>query len=175
VLDHGLPDLPGPGLVLGESVPVSYWIGPSTAAVAHVRFVRRDADEDPFPEVDVELFCRVGGTWETWGGGGSNWTEEPTLARVTVPARYADPGGMTGGWSEERGCTALFGAVGVDAVTAEVLQAGEVTRRPVEAPVGLLVVCADSRSPFTVRVLDADGRLLAEVDQAAGFDDVTPR
>ena len=50
-------------------------------------------------------------------------------------------------------------------------QAGKVVRRPVEAPVGLFVVCADYADPFTVRVLDAHDRVLAEFEEPAGFDD----
>ena len=32
-------------------------------------------------------------------------------------------------------------------------------------------MCADLAHPFTVRVMDADGRLLATVEQPAGFAD----
>ncbi|RBY95141.1 hypothetical protein DQ237_15725 [Blastococcus sp. TF02-8] len=174
VLAHGLPELPGRDLPLGRSVPVGCWVGPDTAAVAHVRYLRWDDDEEPFPQVDVELFCLVDGEWEIWGGGGGNWTDEPTLDRVAVPPGTAALDGMTAGWADDRGCTALFGPVGTDAATVEVTQEGRATRRPVEAPVGLLVVCADSRYPFTVRVLDAAGGLLGEVDQPAGRDGVTP-
>jgi hypothetical protein len=41
----------------------------------------------------------------------------------------------------------------------------------VEAPIGAFVVCADYAEPVTVRLLDARGELLAEIDEPAGFDD----
>ncbi len=55
---------------------------------------------------------------------------------------------------------------------AEVAQFGEVTRRPVEAPAGFYVVSAALEAPFTVRVLDARGAVLAEITERAGFPDV---
>jgi len=45
VLAHGLPDLPGPDLGIGQSVPVAHWIGPITAAMLHIRRFREAVDE----------------------------------------------------------------------------------------------------------------------------------
>jgi hypothetical protein len=175
VLGHGLPEIPGHDLGVGESVPVAYWMGPSTAAVLHIRRFVWDDEEDPEIQTDVELFCLIDAEWETCGGGGGGWSEESPLRRVDVEPRHATLDGMTGGWSADRGCTALWGEVGTDAATVEVMQAGQLTRRPVEAPVGAIVVCADYAKPFTVRILDAQDRLLAKVEQPAGFDEEPPR
>jgi hypothetical protein len=76
VLAHGLPDLPGPDLAPGESVPVAYWIGPRTAAVMHVRWDDGEEDQPPFTESDVVLFHLVDGAWEDLSSGGGNWADE---------------------------------------------------------------------------------------------------
>ena len=73
------------------------------------------------------------------------------------------------------GITALWGEVGSEAAVAEVEQFGEMTRRPVEAPAGLYVVSAALEAPFTVRVLDADGLVLAEISGRGGFPDLPRR
>jgi hypothetical protein len=49
-----------------------------------------------------------------------------------------------------------------------VIRGGRVTRRPVEAPTGAFVVCAEVTQPFTVRVLNAHGDVLAEIEEQAG-------
>jgi hypothetical protein len=85
-----------------------------------------------------------------------------------------DLGGRQGTWVGERGCKALWGDVGSEASVAEVEQSGQVTRRPIEAPTGLYVVSAEHDEPFTVRIFDAVGELLAQVEEKAGFDDLPP-
>lgn len=174
VLEHGLPELPGdPVIGLGEAIPVSFWIGPDTAAVLHVRMPPaewRNDDEDPFAECDVEYFVRTEDGWEGLGGGGSGPTADPPLARVEVPPRYVALDGVTAGSADETGVTALYGEVGTAASVIEVHQAGRVTRRPVSAPIGLQVVCAHVAEPFTVRVLDDRGEPLAAIEHPAGWD-----
>src|SRR4051794_3921658 len=88
VLDHGLPELPGSDLGVGESVPVAYWIAPTTAAVLHIRRVPVEDDERPHTETDVDLFCLVDAHWETWGGGGGGWPDESPLARLPVAPNH---------------------------------------------------------------------------------------
>jgi hypothetical protein len=105
-----------------------------------------------------------------WGGGGAGGSNDSPLARIDVPPDHVDLSGTVAAGGE-RGCKALWGEVGVSAAVAEVEQAGRVTRRPVEAPIGAFVMCADLAHPFTVRVMDADGRLLATVEEPAGFAD----
>jgi hypothetical protein len=174
VLDHGLPEVPGSELGVGESVPVAYWIGPSTAAVLHIRRVQDEDDECLLTETDIDLFCLVEGNWETWGGGGGGWPDKSPLARLAVAPTHVDLGGMNSGVVGDRGCKALWGSVGTEAVMAEVRQAGQVTRRPVESPVGAFVVSGEYTEPFTVRVLNAQGDVLAEVEEPAGFADESP-
>jgi hypothetical protein len=171
VLAHGLPEIQGPDLAVGESVPVAYWVGPRTAAVLHIRrIVSWDDEEEAMTLSAVHLFCLVDSAWEATGGGGSDWPDERPLRRLDVDPRHATFGGRTGGPGREFGCKALEGVVGTDAAILEVVQAGEVTRRPVEAPIGAIVVCADYAQPFTVRIRDTQGGLLTEVDEPAGFD-----
>jgi hypothetical protein len=69
------------------------------------------------------------------------------------------------------GVKALWDEVGAAAAVAEVAQFGEVTRHPVEAPAGLYIVSAALEAPFTVRILDRDGRPLAEIEERAGWPD----
>jgi hypothetical protein len=95
------------------------------------------------------------------GHGGGGWKKESPLTRFDVPSDYASLGGLTSGG----GCTALHGAVGIDAAIAEVEQDGLVTTREIDAPVGAIVVCAESDKPFTVRVYAVEGRLLHEHHQ----------
>jgi hypothetical protein len=171
VLAHGLPELPGPDLAVGQAVPVSYWIGPDTAAVLHIRRIHSETFEEPETETDVQCFYLEGGVWMPSGSGGTGWREQSPLARVTVPPDHVKLDGVNGGRVGLRGCKALWGEVGTGAAIAEVIQAGQVTRRPVQAPIGLQVVCGYYGQPFTVRVLNAEGQLLAQIEEQAGFDE----
>ena len=167
VLEHGLPDLPD-RLAGGESVPVASWTGPDSAAVLHLR--RRpmsgpgdpqDPDE-PFTEVDVEVFERQSDGWAPAASGGAGGWSDPSLTRVAVPADHASLSGAVGGGWLELQHFALWGEVGTAAATLEVEQDGITTRRPVVAPLGWMVVSAAVGGPFTARVRDGSGRVLTE-------------
>lgn len=103
--------------------------------------------------------------WRRWG-----WKAESPLARIEVPSSHVDLHGAIGGWAEERGCKALWGLVGTEAAVAKVEQAGSVTRWPVEAPVGVFVVCADYAQPFTIRLLDSRGEVLAQIEEPTALE-----
>jgi hypothetical protein len=145
VLEHGLPQLPAPDLAIGESVPVAYRIGPDTAAVLHISRTLDDGAQAVRTDTDVDLFSLVDGVWVEWGGGGAGGSNDSPLARIDVPPDHVDLSGTVAAGGE-RGCKALWGEVGVSAAVAEVEQAGRVTRRPVEAPIGAFVVCARPRA-----------------------------
>ena len=81
---------------------------------------------------------------------------------------------MNSGWSQEGGCKALWGSIGTCASVAEVTQDAQGTRRSVEVSVGALVVYADYALPVTIRVCDAYGELLDEIQEPSGFDDEPP-
>ena len=175
VLAHGLPELPGPSIAVGESVPVACWIGPRTAAVLHIRRVEDDGpDPEDWNEVDVDLFLKVDGTWQTYGSGGAGGWSGNTLVPEAVAADVVRLNGMQAGAAGGTGVKALWGEVGAAAAVAEVEQFGEVTRRPVEATAGLYVVSAALEAQFTVRVLDARGVVLAEIAEQAGWPDDGP-
>ena len=176
VLAHGLPELPGPSIAVGESVPVARWIGPRTAAVLHIRRVQDTDEPDPWHwnEVDVNLFLRVDGEWQTNGSGGAGGWSGDTLVPEAVAADVVRLDGMQVGAAGGTGVKALWGEVGAAAAVAEVAQFGEVTRRPVEATAGLYVVSAALEAPFTVRVLDDRGVVLAEIAEQAGWPDDGP-
>ena len=153
VLENGLPETPT-RLDVGESAPVAYWIGPTTAAVLHVRRVL-DADENaPYLDVNVELFGLVDLVWENWGGGGANWPgslpnweDDGSLTRLQAPPQHVNLAAMNGGGSDEGGCKALWGDVATAAAIAEVSQGGQVTRRPIEAPLGILLSAVTRHKP----------------------------
>jgi hypothetical protein len=173
VLLNGLPEPPGPHLDPDQAVPVAYWVGPDTAAVLHIRrYVEEDeAEPRDIVETDIDVFCLVDGIWEIWGGGGGGWAEDEPLSRIDVPARHVSLGGMYSSGVGGRGAKTLWGEVGTDAAVAEVAQDGVVTRRHVHAPTGAFVVSGKLEQPFTVRIFDAAGELLAEIEEPAGFDD----
>lgn len=166
--DNGLPELPRGPIALGDSVPVAYWVGPRTAAVLHLYRAQDEGAPEPHTGTDLRLLARVGDGWEYRGGARTRSEAEPLEPQV--PAREVRLDGVTCNWwtADDDGRKALRLQVGVDAAVAEVEQFGEVTRRPVEAPTGLFVVCVVADAACTVRVLDRDGGLLAEIDEPAG-------
>jgi len=168
VLDHGLPELPGSNLAVGQSVPVSFWAGPTAGAVIHVRRVFDERHEAPVIETEIDQLLRVEGRWRPEMSSGGSWPDDPPLARIQVPPTFVALDGSGGSEYLGQGTKALWGRLGTDAAVAKVHQAGQVVRRPVEAPVGLFVVCADVSDAFTLRVLGVDGRVLAEIQEPAG-------
>jgi hypothetical protein len=173
VLENGLPALPQSELAVGGSVPVAYWVGPTTAAVLHIRRIRIEDDDEAVTETDIDLFYLVDERWELYGGGGGGWDEHAPLERQQVPSDYAELGGMNSNSINEGGCKALWGIVGVDAAVAEVHQASRITRREIEAPVGAVVVSGKYSQPMTVRILTEAGDVLAVIEEPAGFEGVT--
>jgi hypothetical protein len=57
-------------------------------------------------------------------------------------------------------CTAIDGVVGDNARSIEVIDATGTVRRPVEAPIGVVVVGVSEIRPVTIRVLDSYDREL---------------
>ena len=169
VLAHGLPDLPHE-LDLGRAVPVAYWVGPTTGSVLHIRHIRLNHNDEPLVETDIEYFELVDGEWRISGSGGGGWPAASPLTRLDIPSSHVSLHGLVSSGV----CTALYGEVGVDAAEAEVEQHGVVTRRPVEAPTGAFVVCAEGGAPFTVRVYAAGGGLVHEHHEPA-FEPRMPR
>jgi hypothetical protein len=170
VLANGLPQLPGPNLEIGESVPVAYWVGPTTAAVLHIRRIYYN-DEDEVTETDIDLFCLVDGQWQGSGSGGAGGWEAgvPPLVPPPLAADWVALDGIQSGGSLQRGCKALWGEVGVDVAAVEVDQDGRATRRPVEAPAGMIVVSGEVTTPFTVSLFTTAGALLKEIKEPAGM------
>ena len=170
VRDHGLPELPHTPVAFGESVPVAYWVGPRTAAVLHLYRSQDEGAPEPHTGTDLRLLARVGDGWE-YRGGSRSWSADELL-EPRIPAREVRlDGNVCSWWSpDDDGRKALHGQVGADAAVAEVEQFGEVTRRTIEAPMGLFVVCVVADAPCTVRVLDRDGELLAEIEEPAGIE-----
>jgi hypothetical protein len=174
VLDHGLPDLPGPDLGLGQTVPVSYWVGSTTAVVAHISHVWLNDVQQADTSLLLDFFRRVDGDWISAGLGGGAWDDEDPLSRDRVASNPPDGHHVAFGI----GCMAVYGRVGSEASVTETVQAGQVTRRALDSPVGLLIACGESGDgapPFTVRVLDAHEEVLAEIDAQAVWLDLWNR
>ncbi|SDO45268.1 hypothetical protein SAMN05660199_02027 [Klenkia soli] len=167
VLEHGLPEPPA-ALQDGESVPVAWWTGPDSAAVLHVRrwppedLQDADDSDEPWTEVDVQLFERVGDAWETGPSGGAGGWSAPTLTGLEVAADHADLGGVVGGSAGGLELIALWGEAGAAAATVEVEQDGVTTSRALTGTPGWVVVSGAVRGGFRARVRDASGRVLVE-------------
>lgn len=166
-LQHGLPVLPS-GVEKGESVPIARWVGPKLGAVMHVQWSWSD-DEPEDDEIDneIELFWRRSdGSWEpSLGSGGSNWHLPPFERPAGMNETDAYFGGEVGtggdGWY---GC-GIDGIAGAAAATVEVENEidGLVTM-PLESPFGAFVVATAARSSATIRVREADGSVMAELE-----------
>jgi hypothetical protein len=162
VLDHGLPPLPA-RIEFGQSIPVAYWAGPLVGAVLHVQATAADPDFDEPEEFDTEIECfrRFDGRWNVANAmGGTDWPPGASLARVEAPPGYVGFEGEMTASGDGPTCTAVDGVVGINARWIEVTDRSEVVRRPIEAPLGIVVVGVADHRPVTVRVLDRDNHEL---------------
>jgi hypothetical protein len=167
VLDHGLPAMPH---VLGDDdqIPIAYWKGHRLGTVLFrswasqvdddLGFVEeRDVDDDNYSWVLIE------GNWVPIGAGGGAGGPMPNpLAR---PALAADAAYFGGDWAQgdsKGSVRGVTGAVGEGARCIELEDRDGITRRPVEAPLGAIIVCWDADDEVTVRVLDAEDKVLSE-------------
>jgi hypothetical protein len=159
VLDHGLVPLPAE-LGDGDAVPVACWVGPQVGVVLF-RSLYQGEDGDSGRDVDDShrLFRRSLAGWEPVGddGGASGPLPEP-LSRLDVPARHAAIR------SEFRfgDLAGFIGIVGTASTTVELADRDGVTRRALEAPVSVFVVCFHFDDDVTLRILDSDGRVLLD-------------
>lgn len=171
VLENGLPRLPDQ-LAEHSSVPVTWWRGPDSAAVLHVRRWPADGEQEPFTEVDVEVFALADGRWQLAASGGAGGWPEAALRPTEVRAGHADLGGVVEGTSGGVHVVALWGEAGASAATSEVEQGDVVTSHPVVGEWGWVVVSAVVRGSVTARVRDADGRVMAEATAGPWGEDV---
>lgn len=163
VLDHDLPDLPA-AVPVGESVPVARWAGPRFGAVLHLQWSwRDDHDDDAYLMTEIQVFRRdADGRWEAaMNTGGSDWAAEWPLTRPDVPPDYAELGGQFYSGERDWSFSAFDGQAGVNAALVEVADADGVTSRPIDSPLGIVLAAVDGSQPARIRVLDADGRVLA--------------
>lgn len=162
VLDHGLAQLP-PRVDRGESVPVARWVGPTYAAVLHVRWTWGDPEEDDELLSEVQVFARADGSWEqSLGSGGTGWLDPPFQRPAAMAPRSA---ALVGGHCSGRDswyCCSVFGIAGSEAAFVEVVDGDGMTRRSVESPFGAFVVGSDGWQRARVRVRDNNERVLLE-------------
>ncbi len=161
VLDDGLPALPT-DVAVGESVPVARWCGPRYGAVLFVEWSWSEDHEDDSLRSEVQIYRRAPDRWEPSNGSGGGGWFDPPLVPPPVPPRAADLWHFhASGGDDWRGCAA-FGLAGSDAAVIEVSDVDGLTRRPIESPIGALVVCSDATAPAIARVLDRQGQVLTE-------------
>jgi hypothetical protein len=165
VLDHGLPRLPG---CIGDddAVPVSYWAGPDCGAVLFRSFAAEDEHGARDVDDTVVPFRRTTEGWVGVGGdaGGAGPLADP-LSPLPVASTYA----AFGGGSQVNGIMSMNGVVGTAAAWIEATDRNGVTRRRVEAPVSVIVVCFDVDHRVTLRILDTADRPLLEHTVEPGY------
>lgn len=159
VLDHGLPPLP-PTLGDDDLVPVARWAGERFGAVLHVYRHWEDERTPGGVDSEVEVFRRTADGWEPSSGGGGDGWFDPPFVRPDIGPREVIGGHQhdsdEGTWS----CSSIDGVAGTDAMWVEVVDGAGVERQPIESPFGAFIACSSGERPATVRILDAQERVL---------------
>jgi hypothetical protein len=160
VLEHGLPELPEV-VARGESVPVACWAGPVVGAVHYVRHSEDDDEEHAGAgaRVDTVTLCfgRTASGWEPGVGQGGSGPADPRLTRLAVPGDHVAFVGGFGTGGDGWACTTVEVLVGDRAAWIELTDTETTIRRPVDAPIGQVIVCFPTdKGPATIRILDSD-------------------
>jgi hypothetical protein len=165
VLDHGLPDLPDQ-MVEGLSVPIAFWAGQRVGAVMFVQRCPHDeeCEADEHFTTDEVSFRRTDDGWiPAAGSSGVDWPQ-CGLGRLDVPARHVqfeEPGEYRVDGPDGWACVRQTAVVGRDAAWIELVEGDQLTRRPVNAPTGRVIVATPGEEPATIRILDSDQSELA--------------
>ena len=118
---------------------------------------REDGDSGRDADDSHRLYRRSLAGWEPGvDDGGTSGPLLKPLSRLDVPVRHASIR------SEFRfgDLAGLTGIVGTAATTIELADGDGVTRRALEAPVSVFVVCFRFADDVTLRILDSDDRVL---------------
>jgi hypothetical protein len=157
-----LPTAPPPE----QPVVVARWVGPRFAALRILFRYRNESEEEV--DDDILLYQREpSGDWrELEGSGGSNWAEGPA---ASLQRQVSNPASVLLGAPQvfEHGgvkVAAADGEAGAAASWIEVQDFDGRTRRRVESPLGLFVVCWNGASCAVLLVLAEDGRELKRRD-----------
>jgi hypothetical protein len=168
VLDHGLPALPDV-LCDDDEVPIAYWAGPAFGAALFRSWSSPRGEETGHTQPDVNndhhAYIRTEARWEATGGtGGSAGPNDNPMRPGDYPERLAH---FIGEWQDGpvRGVT---GVVGAAARTIELIDGHGRTCRPVQAPLGWVIVCFDALDEVTIRVLDSDDEALLGAARTPG-------
>jgi hypothetical protein len=160
VVDHELP-APPKNLEKGDSVPVARWAGPNFGAVLRVEWSwgHDDLDEDHLISV-VQVMKRKSRGWEeSPGDGGGGWFDPP-LRRPAIGRHDVRVGGLHMSGGENWMCTALWGLVGSDVSTVDLIAEDRVISRAVDSAIGAVVVVFDSTVPAAIHLSSSDGALV---------------
>lgn len=155
VLKHGLPEgVPEP--VLGESVPVARWSGPSFGAVLQIAWQYGVPDEEDSLVSEVRVYRRHGSSWEASdGGGGTSWFNPPFVRPSGLGPRDVWGFHIHESGGDQWRCRSADGFAGADAVRVELHDSAGVTSRAIESPFGAFIVAWDATEAVRLRVFDA--------------------
>jgi hypothetical protein len=160
IMDHELPAHPGT-LKKGDSVPVARWVGPTFGAVLRVEWSWGGDPpmEDHLVSV-VQVMKRTPSGWDVSpGDGGGGWFDPP-LQRPSLGRHHVQIGGLHMSGTEDWMRTAVWGLVGSDISTVDLLAKDLVISRTVESAMGAIVVAFDSAVPAAIHLSASDGTLV---------------
>lgn len=158
VLDHGLPVLPD---ALGEDdeVPIAHWAGPRFGAVVFRRWWPEEDRDGPLVDDNVVLLEWVASEWRPLNAdGGTAGSLPDPMTRPPMSIGEVQITGQTG----SDGVRAVDGLVGEGVRYIELDDGGGLTRKDVEAPLGVFVVCFAASHQVNVRFLDQEGACIRE-------------
>jgi hypothetical protein len=167
VLGNGLPRLPRQLSYL-MTIPVSYWTAQTTAVVLFLKFRRRGRRHDP-TALHISYSRADSGWTPHHHAHGFGFGFDP----VAEPRSRRDLGGrlmVVGGGSEGRrvapGHAAVIrhGRAAPSVKHIAVVQGGREERRPLDSHFGTWVICSEQPLPLQIQALDADGNVLARID-----------
>ena len=94
--------------------------------------------------------------------GGGGWFEPP-LVRPVIGGRVVYAHNLSSHGGSQWRCAARWGWVGPEITTAELLVDDTVDSRPIESPVGAVVVAFDALRPSTIRLMASDGAVVESI------------
>ena len=145
-------------------MPVARWAGLEFAAVLRIEWawaswVTEDPSDDELVSVIQILRRTVAGWEESSDDGGGGWFDPP-LRRPKGNNREVRIGGLhLSGWQDVMG-GALWGNVGSDVTTLDLITENGIESRQVESAIGAFVVAFDASASAVFRMSTSDGTIV---------------